>query len=151
MASLFDLVFSGPRLFVGALEAVAKLPREMEALRGEIAGVRDEVAGVREHVERLPGKADRLADSFSRSNDELRQIRDEFRPMMHAAEGVEDEMEEMRETVQRFPFQAALKAVVARRGVAIRPDVRRPLRMLTDSELTELETWLESSSPVAAR
>src|SRR5438045_3859823 len=41
MASLFELVFAGPRLFVGALEAVAKLPREMEALRGEIAGVRD--------------------------------------------------------------------------------------------------------------
>src|SRR5881392_2537904 len=57
----------------------------------------------------------------------------------------------VRELVQRFPFQAALKAVVARRGVAIRPDVRRPLRGLTDSELTELERWLESSSPVAAR
>jgi len=57
----------------------------------------------------------------------------------------------VRELVQRFPFQAALKAVVARRGVPMRPDVRRPLRMLTDSELAELEAWLESSSPVAAQ
>jgi dihydrodipicolinate synthase/N-acetylneuraminate lyase len=57
----------------------------------------------------------------------------------------------VRETVQRFPFQAALKAVVARRGVPMRPDVRRPLRTLTDAELVELETWLESSSPVPAR
>jgi dihydrodipicolinate synthase/N-acetylneuraminate lyase len=57
----------------------------------------------------------------------------------------------VRETVQRFPFQAALKAVVARRGVPMRPDVRRPLRTLTDAELVELEAWLESSSPVPAR
>src|SRR5213083_185589 len=41
----------------------------------------------------------------------------------------------VRETVQRFPFQAALKALVARRGVPMRPDVRRPLRTLTDAEL----------------
>jgi dihydrodipicolinate synthase/N-acetylneuraminate lyase len=57
----------------------------------------------------------------------------------------------LRELVQRFPFQAALKAVVARRGVPMRPDVRRPLRTLTDTELAELEAWLESSSPVQAR
>jgi dihydrodipicolinate synthase/N-acetylneuraminate lyase len=57
----------------------------------------------------------------------------------------------VREAVQRFPFQAALKAVVARRGVPMRPDVRRPLRTLTDAELVELEAWLESSSPVPAR
>jgi dihydrodipicolinate synthase/N-acetylneuraminate lyase len=54
----------------------------------------------------------------------------------------------VRELVQRFPFQAALKAVVARRGVPMGPDVRRPLRTLTDTEVGELEAWLESSSPV---
>ena len=75
----------------------------MESLRAEIRSVRAEVAGVREQVERIPGWADHLAEEFGRSNDELRQIREEFRPMMHAAEGVEDEMEEMRETVQRVP------------------------------------------------
>jgi dihydrodipicolinate synthase/N-acetylneuraminate lyase len=56
----------------------------------------------------------------------------------------------VREAVQRFPFQAALKTVLARRGVPIGPDVRRPLRTLTDDEAAELETWLESSSPVPA-
>jgi dihydrodipicolinate synthase/N-acetylneuraminate lyase len=54
----------------------------------------------------------------------------------------------VRETVQRFPFQSALKIVLARRGVPIRPDVRRPLRTLSAEETAGLQTWLESSSPV---
>jgi dihydrodipicolinate synthase/N-acetylneuraminate lyase len=54
----------------------------------------------------------------------------------------------VRAAVQRFPFQAALKLVLGRRGVAVGPDVRRPLRLLTDEERMELEAWLESSSPV---
>ena len=54
----------------------------------------------------------------------------------------------VRAVLERFPFQAAAKVVVARRGVPIRPDVRRPLRVLTDEERRELERWLESSSPV---
>src|SRR3989440_5307980 len=40
----------------------------------------------------------------------------------------------VRDAVQRFPLQAALKTVVARRGVPMNPDVRRPLRTLTDLE-----------------
>ncbi len=56
----------------------------------------------------------------------------------------------IREVVQRYPFQAALKLVVARRGVPVGPDVRRPLRMLTDGEKGELDAWLESSLPAAA-
>jgi dihydrodipicolinate synthase/N-acetylneuraminate lyase len=56
----------------------------------------------------------------------------------------------VRDAVQRFPFQSALKAVLARRGVPIRPDVRRPLRALTGEETTALETWLESSLPAPA-
>ena len=54
----------------------------------------------------------------------------------------------VRAVLERFPFQAAAKVVVARRGVPIRLDVRRPLRVLTDEERRELERWLESSSPV---
>jgi dihydrodipicolinate synthase/N-acetylneuraminate lyase len=54
----------------------------------------------------------------------------------------------VREAVQRFPFQSALKTVLARRGVPIRPDVRRPLRTLSEEETRQLQTWLESSSPV---
>ena len=57
----------------------------------------------------------------------------------------------VRETMQRFPFQSALKTVLARRGVPINPDVRRPLRTLTDAERAELEAWLESSLPAPAR
>ena len=53
----------------------------------------------------------------------------------------------VRDAMQRFPFQSALKTVVGRRGVPIRPDVRRPLRGLTDVERVELEAWLESSLP----
>ena len=52
---------------------------------------------------------------------------------------------ELRAAVERFPFHAALKRIVARRGVPIREDVRAPLRGLTDDERTELDRWLESS------
>ena len=44
----------------------------------------------------------------------------------------------LRATLDRFPFQAAAKEVVARRGVPLRPDVRAPLRRLTADELREL-------------
>src|SRR5207302_3483898 len=57
----------------------------------------------------------------------------------------------VREAMQRFPFQSALKTVLARRGVPINPDVRRPLRTLTDAERAELEAWLELSLPAPAR
>ncbi|TMD62610.1 MAG: dihydrodipicolinate synthase family protein [Chloroflexi bacterium] len=53
----------------------------------------------------------------------------------------------VRAALERFPLQAAAKLVVAKRGVPIGPDVRRPLRTLTESEQEELEGWLESSSP----
>ena len=54
----------------------------------------------------------------------------------------------VRAALERFPFQAAAKLALAKRGVPVGPDVRRPLRMLTDAERRELEQWLESSSPV---
>ena len=56
----------------------------------------------------------------------------------------------VRVALERFPLQAAAKLVVARRGVPIGPAVRRPLRILTDEERTELDAWLESSSPAPA-
>jgi dihydrodipicolinate synthase/N-acetylneuraminate lyase len=52
---------------------------------------------------------------------------------------------ELRAAVERFPRHAALKRIVARRGVPIREDVRAPLRGLTVDERTELDRWLESS------
>jgi dihydrodipicolinate synthase/N-acetylneuraminate lyase len=45
---------------------------------------------------------------------------------------------ELRTVVERYPRHAALKAVVAARGVPMREDVRRPLRQLTDDERREL-------------
>jgi dihydrodipicolinate synthase/N-acetylneuraminate lyase len=49
------------------------------------------------------------------------------------------EAERLRAALDRFPFQAAAKVVVTRRGVAIEPVVRPPLRPLTPAELEELE------------
>jgi dihydrodipicolinate synthase/N-acetylneuraminate lyase len=51
----------------------------------------------------------------------------------------------VRSAVERFPFQAALKRVVGRRGIPVREDVRAPLRPLADAEREELDRWLESS------
>jgi dihydrodipicolinate synthase/N-acetylneuraminate lyase len=49
------------------------------------------------------------------------------------------EVERLRTALERFPFHAASKVVLARRGVPVRPDVRAPLRRLTDAELSALE------------
>jgi dihydrodipicolinate synthase/N-acetylneuraminate lyase len=46
--------------------------------------------------------------------------------------------EQLRTQLDRFPFHAAAKVVAARRGVPIGPDVRAPLRRLTEAELAEL-------------
>ncbi len=46
---------------------------------------------------------------------------------------------ELRAALDRFPFQAAAKYVLGRRGVPIREDVRAPLRRLTDAEKRELD------------
>lgn len=53
---------------------------------------------------------------------------------------------ELRAGLDRFPFHAAAKRVVARRGVPLREDVRGPLRGLTDDERKELDGWLDESS-----
>jgi dihydrodipicolinate synthase/N-acetylneuraminate lyase len=52
---------------------------------------------------------------------------------------------ETRAALERFPFQAAVKHVLGARGVPVRPDVRAPLRVLTDQEREELDRWLVSS------
>jgi dihydrodipicolinate synthase/N-acetylneuraminate lyase len=51
----------------------------------------------------------------------------------------------LRAAMDRFPFQAAAKYVLGRRGVSVREDVRAPLRRLRDDEKRELDAWLESS------
>jgi dihydrodipicolinate synthase/N-acetylneuraminate lyase len=49
-----------------------------------------------------------------------------------------DEAERLRGALERFPFHACAKAVVGRRGVPVRGNVRGPLRQLTDAELAEI-------------
>jgi dihydrodipicolinate synthase/N-acetylneuraminate lyase len=55
------------------------------------------------------------------------------------------DLEALREGLERFPFHAAAKRVLARRGVPIREDVRGPLRGLTEDESEALDRWLGSS------
>jgi dihydrodipicolinate synthase/N-acetylneuraminate lyase len=55
-----------------------------------------------------------------------------------------DGVGELRAALDRYPFQAAAKYVLGRRGVPVREDVRPPLRQLTDEEKRELDEWLGS-------
>lgn len=52
---------------------------------------------------------------------------------------------ELRAAIERFPRHAALKAVLALKGVPVGADVRRPLRQLRENEQEELRAWLDSS------
>jgi dihydrodipicolinate synthase/N-acetylneuraminate lyase len=54
------------------------------------------------------------------------------------------DVEELRAGLEQFPFHAAAKRVLGRRGVPVREDVRAPLRMLTDDERAALDRWLGS-------
>ncbi len=57
---------------------------------------------------------------------------------------------ELRAAVEGFPRHAALKRVLARRGVPVREDVRAPLRPLSDDEGAALDrllpAWLEEKA-----
>ncbi len=55
------------------------------------------------------------------------------------------ELERLRDGLERFPFHAAAKRALARRGLPIREEVRAPLRRLTEDERRQLDEWLESS------
>jgi dihydrodipicolinate synthase/N-acetylneuraminate lyase len=59
------------------------------------------------------------------------------------AEGA-DGLAALRGSVERFPRQAAMKRILAARGVPVRSDVRAPLRDLSADEALELATWLAS-------
>ena len=50
-----------------------------------------------------------------------------------------------RACLERAPFHAALKHVLASKGVPVREDVRAPLRGLTPEERREIDAWLASS------
>ena len=58
-----------------------------------------------------------------------------------------NELATLREAIERFPRHAALKRVVARRGVPVQPDVRAPLRPLTGAEALALDEAVARWSP----
>lgn len=58
---------------------------------------------------------------------------------------------EIRNLVQRFPFQGALKHLLVRRGVPIEEHCRRPLRALNPTEKAELDRMAEELLSVVAR
>ena len=58
---------------------------------------------------------------------------------------------EIRDRVQRFPFQAALKHLLIRRGVAIEGHCRMPLRALMPTEKAELDRIADELLTVVAR
>lgn len=51
---------------------------------------------------------------------------------------------DLRATVDTFPRQAALKRVIAAKGVKLESTVRAPLRDLTPAEAVRLDAWLET-------
>jgi dihydrodipicolinate synthase/N-acetylneuraminate lyase len=54
------------------------------------------------------------------------------------------DLERLREGLEQFPFHAAAKHVLARRGVPVTEEVRAPLRRLTEDEREALDRWLAS-------
>jgi dihydrodipicolinate synthase/N-acetylneuraminate lyase len=52
----------------------------------------------------------------------------------------------LRTAIEAQPFIASVKHVLARRGVPIRPDMRAPMRPLTDDEAASLDAALETLS-----
>jgi dihydrodipicolinate synthase/N-acetylneuraminate lyase len=60
-----------------------------------------------------------------------------------------EQVARLRDSLQRFPFIAALKLVLDQRDVPVREDVRPPLRTLTDAERAEFADvaaeWLASA------
>jgi dihydrodipicolinate synthase/N-acetylneuraminate lyase len=60
--------------------------------------------------------------------------------------GAEARLTALRTAMEAQPFIASVKHVLARRGVPIRPDMRAPMRPLTDDEAARLDAALETLS-----
>jgi dihydrodipicolinate synthase/N-acetylneuraminate lyase len=56
----------------------------------------------------------------------------------------------IREVLDRIPFHAALKAILAERGLPVRADVRAPLRPLTEEERREVVGLLAAAADLSA-
>jgi dihydrodipicolinate synthase/N-acetylneuraminate lyase len=55
----------------------------------------------------------------------------------------------LRSVMEAQPFIAAAKHVLGRRGVPVRPDMRRPMRPLTRDEQSALDAALEAAQAAA--
>jgi dihydrodipicolinate synthase/N-acetylneuraminate lyase len=108
-----------------ATTGYAVAPAVLERLRGEAPNVVGMAHGAR-------GAVSALASALPR---EVAAVVREPTPEGAARLG------ELRAFVERFPRQAALKRLLALQGVAVREDVRAPLRTLTVEEREELDTW----------
>ena len=65
---------------------------------------------------------------------------------MHERAASVEELEGLRDGLERFPFHAAAKHALRRRGVSVGAAVRAPLRHLTEDEERRLDDWLDSLS-----
>lgn len=62
----------------------------------------------------------------------------------------EERLRSLRAAMEAQPFIAAVKHVLRRRGVLINPDLRAPMRRLTDAETTALDASLAILDPAIA-
>lgn len=65
-------------------------------------------------------------------------------------EAAEARLTALRALMERQPFIAAAKHVLQRRGVAIRPDMRRPMRPLTTDEQAALDAAFDAARATVA-
>jgi dihydrodipicolinate synthase/N-acetylneuraminate lyase len=64
--------------------------------------------------------------------------------------GAEERLRALRNAMEAQPFIASVKHVLGRRGVPVKPDMRPPLRMLTEDEETALDVALAAVEPELA-
>lgn len=62
----------------------------------------------------------------------------------------EERLRRLRGTMEAQPFIAAVKHVLGRRGVPVNPDLRPPMRRLTDAETAALDAALAALEPALA-
>lgn len=62
----------------------------------------------------------------------------------------EERLRALRGAMEAQPFIAAVKHVLGRRGVPVNPDLRPPMRRLTDAEATALDAALAALEPALA-
>jgi dihydrodipicolinate synthase/N-acetylneuraminate lyase len=65
-------------------------------------------------------------------------------------EAAEARLQTLRGAMEQHPFIASVKHVLARRGVPINPDMRAPLRGLSEAEVAALDSVLAVLDPAVS-